>query len=233
MAFEDIDTTISFLEHYGLVCDYENDLVFLDRGAFYYPEFQIAQKRSFNLVENKRKISVGAVMNGNTLRNLEIFENHKLQNSFNDNGYLTEECINSLFGTSIVDVQPKTDSVFKVPSFRAPSPRQTARKIHDIIAKSKQQYVSTQSVISYDSKNQLESKTDVIDENDTTVTNEPQVKSSILPSANLWSNSFSTINFNFNSTESNLGKKTFYKANNFSTNIPRTPQKIQKYLGNT
>ncbi|RZC37283.1 xmas-2 [Asbolus verrucosus] len=87
LAFESNESTIEFFESYGLYTDVERNRIILNRPSFSDPEYAYVLDRAINLVESKRKFSLGEVICGKELPP-RIFENHVPQNSFTDEGYL-------------------------------------------------------------------------------------------------------------------------------------------------
>lgn len=120
LAFEDFDSTCNFLECHGLTCD--EDAVYLDKRNFYYPDFPFTQERSHGIVESKRNLTVGEIINGCSYaaKQMESLEKHQLQNSFDDYGYLKSDTFDHVLSTKTQNNQ--LESVFKVPT-RTVSPR--------------------------------------------------------------------------------------------------------------
>ncbi|XP_063706496.1 protein xmas [Culicoides brevitarsis] len=117
LAFEDFESTCSFLEYHGLSCDEE--VLYLDKRNFYYPDFPFTQERSLDLVESKRQMSVGEIINGSPYSpgQMESLEKHQLQNSFDDFGYLKSNVFDHALKS-----RSEPETVFKVPT-RTVSPR--------------------------------------------------------------------------------------------------------------
>lgn len=86
LAFEDDEQCYQFLITYGMECDYENDRVVLDRNSFCHPDMPLIVDRSINIVEHKRQCAVGEAVYGGTLEPLNTFLEHKVHNSFDENG---------------------------------------------------------------------------------------------------------------------------------------------------
>lgn len=88
LAFEDEQMATQFFVYYGLSCDEER--VFVDRTTFYYPDLPYIMERAINVVEQKRCISVGAVIAGgeDDLAPKTIYSNHVPENSFDSRGFL-------------------------------------------------------------------------------------------------------------------------------------------------
>lgn len=119
LAFEDFESTSSFLDCHGLACDFE--AVYLDKRNFFFPDFPFTQERSLGLVESKRNLTVGEKINGKPYTSSQMPDqsNHQLQNSFDENGYLANTFGNILLATK----RQEPESVFKVPQTRTVSPR--------------------------------------------------------------------------------------------------------------
>uniref|UniRef100_A0A336KNB7 Germinal-center associated nuclear protein n=1 Tax=Culicoides sonorensis TaxID=179676 RepID=A0A336KNB7_CULSO len=122
LAFEDLESTINFLEFHGL--SYEFDAFYLDKRNFYYPDIPFNQERSLVLVESKRKSTVGEIINGCCFdeEQMKILKNHQVQNSFDESGYLKEELFKDIRCLIKVEEQ-KNEYVFKVPQIRTASPK--------------------------------------------------------------------------------------------------------------
>lgn len=120
LAFEDFDSTSNFLEYHGLGCDFE--VVYLDKRNFYHPDFPYTQERSLDLVESKRNLTVGEIINGSpyTVSQMLCQTGHQLQNSFDENGYLKPDTFDNILISSKTQ---EPESVFKVPQMRTVSPR--------------------------------------------------------------------------------------------------------------
>ncbi|KAM7347017.1 RRM_XMAS2 and SAC3_GANP domain-containing protein xmas [Cochliomyia hominivorax] len=89
MGFDEESSAISFFEHYGLHCDRIHKRVLLDRLV--KPEIEYAMDRALQLVESKRKVSVGECVFGKTLPSPSLLEYHQPHNSFDTNGFLKIE----------------------------------------------------------------------------------------------------------------------------------------------
>lgn len=87
LAFEDIDSTVEFLEYYGLSVSREGGYVTLDRKSFCQPDFPFHLDRAINIVESKRTLSVGEVVCGTKLPPKD-YEKIVPYNSFDREGFL-------------------------------------------------------------------------------------------------------------------------------------------------
>lgn len=87
LAFENVDSTMDFIEYHGLVLSEDRTQVILDRRLFGMPEYPYALDRAINVIESKRSCSVGETICGGPLTP-SLFENHVPQNSFDALGHL-------------------------------------------------------------------------------------------------------------------------------------------------
>lgn len=86
LAFDDIDSTIDFLKYCGLQINEAATSVILDKTDFCLPQLSYILDRS-NVVEEKRKYSVGQIICGKNLPE-KTYQMHTLENSFDLNGYI-------------------------------------------------------------------------------------------------------------------------------------------------
>lgn len=86
LGFDDIDSTIDFMQAYGLFMSEDKTHIVLDKTAFFQPEMPYVLDRSINVVESKRTCSVGKIVCGKDLPP-KTFEYHLPQNSFDQRGY--------------------------------------------------------------------------------------------------------------------------------------------------
>ncbi|XP_018319008.1 uncharacterized protein LOC108732612 [Agrilus planipennis] len=89
LAFENILSVVEFVEYYGLKINEETTHVILDRKSFYSPELPFALDRAVNVVESKRRWTVGETVFGGALPQ-PLYSDHIPHNSFNEEGFLTE-----------------------------------------------------------------------------------------------------------------------------------------------
>ncbi|CAH1116423.1 unnamed protein product [Phaedon cochleariae] len=87
LAFDDVQSTMDFIQTYGLSMNEENTHVILEKNSFATPDFPYVLDRSLIVVESKRSFSVGRIICGKGLQP-KIYENHSPQNSFDQNGFL-------------------------------------------------------------------------------------------------------------------------------------------------
>ncbi|KAJ8922913.1 hypothetical protein NQ315_001455 [Exocentrus adspersus] len=87
LAFDDIESTMDFMQAYGLSINEEKTHILLEKNNFALPELPYALDRSLNVVELKRTCSVGKTVCGKELPP-KTFVNHIPQNSFDHKGYL-------------------------------------------------------------------------------------------------------------------------------------------------
>lgn len=120
LAFEDLESASNFLEYHGQTCDY--DAVYLNKHNFYYPDFPFTQERSLDLVESKRNLTVGEIVNGCSYTSAQMasLETHQLENSFNEYGYLKSDVFDHVL---VANKARESETVFKVPQTRTVSPR--------------------------------------------------------------------------------------------------------------
>uniref|UniRef100_A0A2A4IX88 PCI domain-containing protein n=1 Tax=Heliothis virescens TaxID=7102 RepID=A0A2A4IX88_HELVI len=97
LAFETIENLKSFINHYGLRlartedCDGEITII-LDRNQFIEDSDPYPTSRSINLIESKRKLTVGEIIAGGQLPSAE-YSRHILYTSFNPDGRLKESAL--------------------------------------------------------------------------------------------------------------------------------------------
>ncbi|KAJ8943273.1 hypothetical protein NQ318_017291, partial [Aromia moschata] len=87
LGFDDAESTIDFMQAYGISINEEKTHIILEKNTFLLPEFPYLLERSLNIVESKRNCSVGKVVCGKELPS-KTFEGHVPQNSFDHSGYL-------------------------------------------------------------------------------------------------------------------------------------------------
>lgn len=86
LAFENIESTIEFLEYHGLCISEDKTQVILDKRLFSLPELPYTFDRAVNVIESKRTSSVGETVCGASL-SLTDFDKHVPQNSFAPDGF--------------------------------------------------------------------------------------------------------------------------------------------------
>ncbi|XP_047029804.1 protein xmas-2 [Helicoverpa zea] len=97
LAFETIENLKSFINHYGLrvarteECEGEITII-LDRNHFIEDSDPYPTSRSINLIESKRKLTVGEIIAGGQLPSAE-YSRHALYTSFNPDGRLKESAL--------------------------------------------------------------------------------------------------------------------------------------------
>lgn len=87
LAFEGTASTIDFVEYYGLQLNEIGTHVILDRKMFQMPELPYALDRAMDVIEAKRKVSVGEVICNRKLDDID-FNDNPPHDSFDSNGFL-------------------------------------------------------------------------------------------------------------------------------------------------
>jgi hypothetical protein len=128
LAFESLESTIEFVESYGLTTNIERNRIILDKPSFSDPEYPYVLDRAINLVESKRNSSIGEVVCGRELPP-KTYENHVPQDSFDEEGYLTVtpdvdevDSVAKKEETKIEEQKEKIDDPPKILSSRVASP---------------------------------------------------------------------------------------------------------------
>ncbi len=144
LGFENDDELIQFCDHIGLECS--DNIVYLIRGI--NEKNVIKAKLSMRLVEDKRKCTVGQVINGSHLP-LNPFKSVPVHNSFDSDGRLKSDayealdqqmktnCLNSqsnTFEATVSDINNSTEPLFgslvmPKPRFSAPSVKSNSPSI--------------------------------------------------------------------------------------------------------
>ena len=114
LAFEDFDSTVTFLSHHGLMCDYDADIVYLDRSMFGTADTPYQMERAFTLIESKRKSTVAQAICGGELPSPECFLKLSPHSSFDSEGFLKRD---SFYAEDQNGLNPSLnkENVFKVP----------------------------------------------------------------------------------------------------------------------
>ena len=130
LAFEDDEMTISFLEYHGLSCDRNSDNVYLDQKNFYQPDYAFSMERHYNLVESKREKSVSETIAGYNVADDATFDDHEIEDSFDENGLFREDLFRDIVKSSKSkeESQDEADHIFKMPSPTSMSPKFMAHK---------------------------------------------------------------------------------------------------------
>ncbi|KAJ0176542.1 hypothetical protein K1T71_007721 [Dendrolimus kikuchii] len=95
LAFESVENMKSFINHYGLRFAKTDDtelFVILDRNQFIEDSDPYPIARAVTLIESRRRSTVGKVIAGGELPNVD-HEHHKLYSSFNKDGKLKESAL--------------------------------------------------------------------------------------------------------------------------------------------
>ncbi|GJQ80915.1 hypothetical protein Trydic_g4732 [Trypoxylus dichotomus] len=87
LAFEGNASTIDFLEYYNLQLNERKTHVILDRKSFIMPKFPYSLDRAMNVIESKRVGSVGEVICGRPLDEIDFLQ-YTPHDSFNSDGLL-------------------------------------------------------------------------------------------------------------------------------------------------
>ncbi|CRL01712.1 CLUMA_CG014928, isoform A [Clunio marinus] len=119
LAFEDFESTVTFLGHHGLVCDTETDVVFLDRSMFGAGETSYQMERAYQLVESKMETSVAEVVCGNLLPSSDCFINLIPHSSFDKDGFLKRESFYAEDQNGPLPIA-RTENIFKIPKGSPP-----------------------------------------------------------------------------------------------------------------
>ncbi|KAF5270602.1 hypothetical protein FQA39_LY01340 [Lamprigera yunnana] len=101
LAFEDVSSTIEFINSFGLNISEDGTQVLLDRKAYHQPDVPITLERAMNVVESKRQKTIGAVVCGGALP-IPRFHQYVPHNSFDDNNILI---VNDALAEIIRDAQ--------------------------------------------------------------------------------------------------------------------------------
>uniref|UniRef100_A0A1Q3EZ29 Germinal-center associated nuclear protein n=1 Tax=Culex tarsalis TaxID=7177 RepID=A0A1Q3EZ29_CULTA len=126
LAFEDDEAAASFLDCYGLPVDIELGTALMDAKQYERPEFPYQQERAFNLVESKRRCTVGQAIAGGSLADESLLDSHVLEDSFDEDGFLKERILRDILKHTklhLDSAQNDDDKVFKVPSPTTISPK--------------------------------------------------------------------------------------------------------------
>ena len=123
LAFQDDDITANYLNYHGLMCERDNDSVYLDRMNFEYPDSPYAMERAIDVVESKRQCSVAEAVCGSTLDSIESFLYHVPHCSFDNDGFLKRDAYsaedqNGVNARSSVNLVK--ENVFKIPKVSPP-----------------------------------------------------------------------------------------------------------------
>lgn len=110
LSFEDSDSVVDFIVAHGLYLNPEETHVVLDKKNFQVPELPYPLDRAVNVVESKRKKSVGEIVCGGPLPPPD-FETYAPCNSFNENGVLNiTGVLVDIKGAENIDTTPSKES---------------------------------------------------------------------------------------------------------------------------
>ncbi|XP_039451705.1 protein xmas [Culex pipiens pallens] len=129
LAFEDDEAAASFLDCYGLPVDVELGTALMDAKQYERPEIPYQLERAFELVESKRRCSVGEAIAGGELERECVLDSHVLEDSFDEDGFLKERILRDILKHTKLHLesspvaQSDDDKVFKVPSPTTISPK--------------------------------------------------------------------------------------------------------------
>ncbi|KAL9696011.1 hypothetical protein quinque_015296 [Culex quinquefasciatus] len=129
LAFEDDEAAASFLDCYGLPVDVELGTALMDAKQYERPELPYQLERAFELVESKRRCSVGEAIAGGQLESEAVLDSHVLEDSFDEDGFLKERILRDILKHTKLHLesspvaQSDDDKVFKVPSPTTISPK--------------------------------------------------------------------------------------------------------------
>lgn len=134
LAFENVESTVDFLEYHGLMLTEDRTHVILDRRLFGMPEYPYAIDRAVRVIESKRTCSVGEIVSGGRLI-ADLYENHVPQNSFDAAGRLNiteivtelnisvdDELVDEADAVKVENVERSKSPMFGKPVERSRSP---------------------------------------------------------------------------------------------------------------
>lgn len=119
LGFEDYETTVNFLQHHGLMCDPDGDIVFLDRSTFGSGDNPYQMDRAFTMIESKMESSVAEAVCGGPLPSPESFKKLVPHSSFDNDGFLKRESFYAEDQNGPCQAASR-DNVFKVPKGSPP-----------------------------------------------------------------------------------------------------------------
>lgn len=118
LAFESYDSTLNFLTHHGLPCDFNADSVYLDQTMFGTADTPFVVERAHQMVESKMNTSVAETVCGGPLPSPDCFLNIVPHSSFTADGFLKRE---SFYAEDQNGPTPMSkENVFKVPKGSPP-----------------------------------------------------------------------------------------------------------------